>query len=420
MSRPGNLDAVIAADQTLDELGLAKDEPVDVFSAISMLGLQLAIVPLDGLLGAMLPQGSGGVLVTSERNARLQRYTAAHEIGHWILHRVEPAVDTEREILHGGTERERQAQLFAAYFLMPPPLVDGVVARYDMRAHRVEPEHVYLASRDMHVSYEAAAYRLYTHRMISGPRLAELNAVNRLDAMKRQFGRRPADGHADLWQQQYSSEPDQVEVAEHDEVIIALPEQRASGWRWLNATQLRDRGRHGVRRRPLPPPAPHTATLELQPPEPIYQEDLRRWLSPASTDAQDRPVRVIADDFTPTGIPTSPRELAQARQRVVTSARRSPSAVDAGGNDAGEPLVGGAGVRSLVVRGDAPGEATVELYYAHAYDPGIDPVLTYQLTLRVQPTPTTAYRAERIHSADLDLRLDDDPDDNASYPVVPS
>ena len=116
MMRPGRLDAIIQADRTLDLLDIPKDQHVDVFAAISALGLELAIVDLDGLLGAMLPHGQGGVLITSQRSSRVQRYTAAHEIGHWMLHHPGPSVDGEAEILFTpSSERERQAQLFAAY-----------------------------------------------------------------------------------------------------------------------------------------------------------------------------------------------------------------------------------------------------------------------------------------------------------------
>jgi Zn-dependent peptidase ImmA (M78 family)/predicted secreted protein len=416
MSLKDNLQAIIGADRTLDELGIAKDEPVDVFAAIPMLGLELAIVPLDGLLGAMLPHGQGGILVTSQRNPRLQRYTAAHEIGHWVLHHVDPVMDTESEILHTTTAREREAQLFASYFLMPPPLIDGVLARYDLRGNQIQPEHIYLASRDMGVSYEAVAFRLYSAKMITHRQLDELRMVNRLDAMKRQFGRRPEDGHADLWQQDYAPQPHGMHVTEHDEIVIGLPENRASGWQWLDDAQLRRR----LERRPRPrprPPQDHTSPPAAVANPPDHDDGQRE---PQSVTTSGESVQVVSDTFVPAGVST----LGRARTRRLSADQRkvhtdlSAAQVNAG-VDGGEPLIGGTGTRTVLLRGESPGETQVDLYYAHCYDPTIEPVLSYHLTVQVSPTPVTAYVTERIRGANLEQRMDGDPDDDATFVVRP-
>jgi hypothetical protein len=82
-----------------------------------------------------------------------------------------------------------------------------------------------------------------------------------------------------------------------------------------------------------------------------------------------------------------------------------------------EPIVGGTGQRTIVLRGDSAGEATFHLQYAHAYDPTVTPALTYQVTVEVRPNPKTAYLVYRVNSVDLDP-ADDDPDDDTEYPVV--
>lgn len=104
---------------------------VDVFGLVESLGLWLAFFPLDGLLGAYLPEGAGGILITTERSTPIQRYTAAHELGHWRLDGGhDAALDTESDVL-GRTdiERETLAQVFAGALLMPPPLVHSILSR---------------------------------------------------------------------------------------------------------------------------------------------------------------------------------------------------------------------------------------------------------------------------------------------------
>src|SRR6185369_6946460 len=70
---------------------------VDVFGAITEREVSLVFRPLDGLLGAFLPHPVPGIVVTTERGLAVQRFTAAHEFGHFELqHPV--SVDAE-EIL---------------------------------------------------------------------------------------------------------------------------------------------------------------------------------------------------------------------------------------------------------------------------------------------------------------------------------
>ncbi|MEA5358292.1 ImmA/IrrE family metallo-endopeptidase [Amycolatopsis sp., V23-08] len=389
---------MVAADRLLNDLALAGDEPVDVFGAIAQLGLELAIVPLDNLLGAMLPR-DGGILVTSNRTSRLQRYTAAHEIGHWVLHRAKPAIDTEIEILRTTTEQELQAQLFAAYFLMPPPLVEAVLNRYELRGRRITPECLYLASRDMHVSYEAAAFRFRAAKVISDADFADLTAVSRLDALRRLFGRRPVDGNADLWHRGYSPHPEQIEISEHDEVLVELPENRSSGWRWLDDEGLRNRSGRTRRPRPVPPQAStgtETPVLALDRP-PISSS-----VEPADAES----TRMVDDTYFPVAVPAQSRALVAARRLRVTT----PAPTDI--------AIGGTGSRSVVLRGDKPGRTTLRWHYAHAYDPTAEPALVYQISVEVQPNPTAAYRAGRITGDHLDERRDGDPEDEAAYSVV--
>jgi hypothetical protein len=71
-----------------------------------------------------------------------------------------------------------------------------------------------------------------------------------------------------------------------------------------------------------------------------------------------------------------------------------------------------------VVRAAVPSEWNLELYYAHAYDPRDEPLLTYELRLRIQPTPTIAFRIRRLQS-NLDQRLPGDPDDGEELEVSP-
>lgn len=69
------------------------------------------------------------VVATSERSPPAERlFTAAHELGHWILHKDEMIEHRDRPP-HGARtsrpRREREADEFAAAYLMPPKWVEG-------------------------------------------------------------------------------------------------------------------------------------------------------------------------------------------------------------------------------------------------------------------------------------------------------
>src|SRR6266536_40945 len=152
--------ALQAADELLNDRGIDQEQPVDVFGIIADLDLELVFNPLNTLLGAVLPSGSGGIMLTTRRGPSVQRYTAAHEIGHWLLDIDQLAFDAEEDIFRPSLDRERLAQLFAGQLLMPPPLVYAMSRRYGISASSVSAPAVYQAARDMGASYEAAVRQM--------------------------------------------------------------------------------------------------------------------------------------------------------------------------------------------------------------------------------------------------------------------
>lgn len=418
-------DALVAAAETLDALVIDQNYVIDPFAAIDQLGLTLSIAKLDNLLGAVVPRGTGGVLITSERSPAIQRYTAAHEIGHWILHDEQLQVDDETEVLgRPSNEMEREAQLFAGYFLMPPALFNKAVSAYDLSAGRIAPEQVYRLGRDLDVSYEAAARRLHTARLLDDAELREILKFGRMRALQSaSAGHRPADGRADMWDASSDEDVVNLIVEEHDEVLVGLPEQRLAGWRWLTAEELTQRNRRSSRPRPQPPgPTSFGESRggsgdDLPAAQP--SSDVQAAVGPRGgldivLGGPTGPRAALVDDaFTADQAETPTQRRRRRAARVASSAVTDTSvALDSVG-----PLVGGNGVRTLIVRTVVPGEWNLQLYYTHAYDPQEGPLLTYELRLSIQPRPNTAFRTRRLES-DLNQRLPGDPDDNAEFEVT--
>ena len=106
-------------------------ERIDVFDALAWFDVRVVFKPLKGLLGAYLRGEQPGVLINTNRPLSVQRFTAAHELGHAILNH-KPSLDSgdvlrraaankvAREILGFASYlQEIEADSFAGDFLLP-------------------------------------------------------------------------------------------------------------------------------------------------------------------------------------------------------------------------------------------------------------------------------------------------------------
>ncbi len=414
--------ALQEAARTLDALGINQSQPVDVFAAINRLGLWLTFLPLQNLLGSFIPEGQGGVMITTRRPPAIQRYTAAHEIGHAVLdHGL--ALDDEAAILRAsGAERERLAQLFAAYFLMPPELVHSAAARYGVRPGRpVEAVQAYQVARDMRVSYEAALRQLAELAVITKPRRDELLLVPPLEAKRAlAHGARPVSGNADVWSLDEQSNGAHVDVLLYDEVVLALPESPATGYKWLDDAGMSQRQK---RQPSLPPPPFGSMEAPLAEPRPALTGDRPsgNWMSEPVAAEQLPPLEslaVVADRYWPGWAALSPRETRSYRRRL--SSRPHGSANLTGDQEAGAalenvtvPRVGATGRRWLSLRAREVGTWRYTLQYAPPYDPTSDVAMTFVVEATVRSLP-----ADEQRLALLRVDLDNDPIDPLTGPPV--
>lgn len=113
--------------------GYWKSVPVDVFSLTAELGLGPVFEVLDDDISGMIrrkPDGKYEVVINSGHHPNRQRFTAAHEIGHFIFHRDRldgGTSDTLAYRIDGhvfpnpniGPEQERQSNNFASNLLIP-------------------------------------------------------------------------------------------------------------------------------------------------------------------------------------------------------------------------------------------------------------------------------------------------------------
>lgn len=279
------LDAVAAAKRVHRELGLQQRVTesgglVDVFEAISELDIPLVFKSLTSALGLCLPAPLRGILITTKRGLHIQRFTAAHELGHVIL---EHRGSVDREILERGplapTEhrdlQEVAADAFAAEFLLPRWLY-----RYHIRAqgwtvagHLRNPDVVYQLSLRMGVSYEATCWGLLSHQILPRGEVDTLRKAVVAKLKSRLGGQfRPGDSWSDVWRLTAKDNGARLSGNPDDLLRIELEEAAGSGHQW-QIDALREAGylvlsdESAFSRDPLHYGAPAVRTLIARPPE---------------------------------------------------------------------------------------------------------------------------------------------------------
>ncbi|HTT83379.1 MAG TPA: ImmA/IrrE family metallo-endopeptidase [Rhizomicrobium sp.] len=117
--------------------------PVDVYAIARELGLELNFIPLPQNVSGQIRRKDGGkfaIDVNSRHSTTRQRFTVAHELGHYIYHRelLGKGVGDTLAFRSEGTPlpnphitvtHERQANSFAANLLMPNHLIEKLKAQ---------------------------------------------------------------------------------------------------------------------------------------------------------------------------------------------------------------------------------------------------------------------------------------------------
>lgn len=133
--RADKLRARAAARELITRFAV-KTPPVPVERIARAMKIRVQYAPLDGDLSGMVAmQDDVPVIgINALHHPNRQRFTLAHEIGHFILHRnlIEGSVHVDKQILHrdimaeAGTDwREIEANAFASELLMPDALLEA-------------------------------------------------------------------------------------------------------------------------------------------------------------------------------------------------------------------------------------------------------------------------------------------------------
>ncbi|HET6387277.1 MAG TPA: ImmA/IrrE family metallo-endopeptidase [Armatimonadota bacterium] len=244
--------AIMGAVQVADRLHLefgtraradAGEGRVDVFDMLVQKDIPTMFRKLDKLLGAFLDEsGSKGVIVTTQRQLPVQRYTAAHELGHAMLGH-QPSADMEDILARSPfvdredgryAVQEIEANVFASCLLTPRwLLVKHMLQQGWSAADVANPDTVYQLSLRLGASYAATCHALQHHKVLGADRCDQLLAVKRRDIKKRLAAPyEPSDWRRDVWLITARDDGVMLEGSRSDLVVVKLHEHSGSGYLW--------------------------------------------------------------------------------------------------------------------------------------------------------------------------------------------
>lgn len=250
--REAVLQGSLEAAQLHSDAGLGVESavaPIDVYEFIANRRIELVFHKLGGLLGAYMEIERPGILVTTERPLAIQRFTAAHELGHAVLkHKV--GIDGEDMLWRSpfGRQsydtRETAADAFASMFLMPEFLINAVATqqKWDYSSIR-DARTVYQMSLRLGVSFEALSRTLVKHKILEQNEGQRMLNVKLKDLKADLLGHtvQPENWHCNIWQLSERDENATLFAEPKDLFVIRLSEKSGAGYLW-DVDQVRKAG----------------------------------------------------------------------------------------------------------------------------------------------------------------------------------
>jgi len=233
-----NTSAVVKASELHADLDIDLTRPIDVFDAVKELGIVLAFAPLGNVSGVYLPgPQSPGIMLHQGHPLTRQRYSAAHELGHHAFdHALEvdldSGIDLQRATTEGWPAHEKEAEAFAAWFLMPRKLLRSGLNHLGLERPRSAYD-VYALSLWLGTSYTATARQLAVTRLAERQDADHWAAIPPRDLKKSLAGEMvPDDLRNDVWWLDARHHMQPVATRPGDRIVLTLPEIPSSGFSW--------------------------------------------------------------------------------------------------------------------------------------------------------------------------------------------
>jgi hypothetical protein len=120
------------AEALIAELGIRAPAEIDVDAIADDAGVEVVYAALDGCEATLMGYKGRATATVRPNSVRgRERFSVAHELGHWTLHRGRSfrcRVEEPDQNLQHNREAEKQADSFASHLLMPSALFNPAIA----------------------------------------------------------------------------------------------------------------------------------------------------------------------------------------------------------------------------------------------------------------------------------------------------
>jgi Zn-dependent peptidase ImmA (M78 family) len=151
--------------QILSELNISSPKKIDVFKIAEHLGVDVKSATLDSFISGLfvIKEQKPYIRYNEKEAPQRQKFTIAHELGHFVLHKDTPLfINKNEKILYRNSEsttgellKEKEANSFAASLLMPLLFIEEEIKKLPVGVDPI----IYL-SDIFKVSTQAMNYRL--------------------------------------------------------------------------------------------------------------------------------------------------------------------------------------------------------------------------------------------------------------------
>ena len=165
-SRPTGFDGIAGAHELIkfaDKKGIETD-PLDVSALTKLLGIKMSFEPMIGDdSGSLAKQRKTGIWVmkvNSLHHPNRQRFTIAHELGHFIKHRMKCDSFSDTVFFRNGESNimEVEANKFAAELLMPEEKFRNFIEHVSNTVESIA-EHFHVSSMAVRIRARELGYQ---------------------------------------------------------------------------------------------------------------------------------------------------------------------------------------------------------------------------------------------------------------------
>lgn len=167
------------AEALVSQFGISDPRDIDIEAIALDAGVEIEYEPLVGCEAVLVGFGDRAIATVKPSKIRgRERFSIAHELGHWNLHRGKSfrcRVNDPDENLSSNSIHEKEADTFAAHLLMPAPLFQPAVKALGNPGFR---------------ELEKLAEEFSTSLLATSVRLADINTLPVILACYASTGRR--------------------------------------------------------------------------------------------------------------------------------------------------------------------------------------------------------------------------------------